>query len=334
MTTPPSPSKRAGPELPEIGLGTARLGSGETLRRAIRGAIVDAGIRAIDCAKVYGNERAVGRELRMLIDEGVVQREELFITSKLWNDDHSDPRKALLRSLEALGLDYLDLYLIHWPMAWRKGTIMVPDSRISSSMLETWARMESLIEEGLTRHVGVSNFDRTRLEEILANCRVKPYCNQIELHPRNSQPKLVAFCLAQGIRVVAWSPLAKGARWLADDPVVRQVALETGLTPAQVVIRWHLDRGVIVLPRSTSKTHLCENAAAQRAPRLCQEHTQAVDSIDRGARLVPDLLGLFDDTPARKIRQALRWFLELVARLVFAVVPNTIDLAQGQSSPP
>jgi len=315
-------------EMPPLGFGTARLGSGPTLERALRAAVVDAGTLHVDCAKLYGNEEAVGRVLRALTDEGRVTRERLWVTSKLWNDDHADVRGACVRSLRRLQLDYLDLYLIHWPLAWRRGTVLCPDDSVT--LADTWRAMEALVEEGLVRRVGVSNFDRSVLaRDILPHCRITPYANQIELHPFNAQPELVRFCQERGIRVVAWSPLAKGAPALAGDATLVRIARARGATVTQVVLRWHAQRGVVPIPRSSSPAHVVENAAALKLElELTDAEMRDIGALNKNERLFFDVVGVFDDTAPvwGYVGAALRG----LARLVFAVAPNRVDLMQPQ----
>ena len=309
-----------------LGFGTARLGSGRTLERALRAAVVEGGLRHVDCAKLYGNEEAVGRVLRSVVEEGAVAREDLFITSKLWNDDHAHVRAACEGSLRRLGLAYLDMYLIHWPLSWRKGTILCPDDAVQ--LRDTWRAMEALVDEGLVRHIGVSNFDVSVLSrEILPFCRIPPFANEIELHPFLAQPKLVGFCQSRGIRLIAWSPLAKGKSFLASNATLTRIAQSHGKSVVQVVLRWHVQRGVAVIPRSSSPAHILDNARLDDFE-LSPTDMRDIASLDAGKRLFFDFVGVFDDTSPvwRYVGAALR----LLARAVFFVVPNRIDLMQPQ----
>lgn len=194
--------------IPALGLGTAWLRK-EAGKDALRAALGH-GCRSFDCAKVYGNEALVGEVLKEAVDSSAVKREELYIASKVWNDDHRPDMvaSACRASLARLQLSYLDLYLVHWPVHWRKGTIGCPDSGVT--MAETWEAMERLVDEGLVREIGVSNFGPKKLGELLQTCRIRPVVNQVELHPQLQQPALVKFCQDNKVTVTAWSPLFKG----------------------------------------------------------------------------------------------------------------------------
>lgn len=231
-----------GVEMPRLGLGTW-LATGGSLVRAVREAL-RVGYRHFDTASMYGNEAELGRALA---DSGV-PREEVFVTSKVWNTDqgYDSTLRACEASLERLGMDQLDLYLIHWP---------VPDRR-----LDTWRALERLRDEGLARAVGVSNYLTHHLEEVLAHAEVPPAVNQIELHPFNfgSRREVVELCRRQGVVVEAYSPLARGRRF--DEPALSGIAGAHGRTPAQVMIRWGLQHDFVVIPKSSREDHLRENA--------------------------------------------------------------------------
>lgn len=232
-----------GVEIPRLGLGVYRAAAGAEARNAVLWAL-EAGYRHVDTAAFYGNEADVGRAIR----ESGIAREDVFVTTKLWNEDHGyDAALAAFdASLERLGFDYVDLYLIHWP---------VPDLR-----LESWRALERLYGEGRARAIGVSNYMVQHLEELLAHCTVVPAVNQIELSPWSwrSRRDVVELCRAQGIALEAYSPLTKGRR--LDDPTLRSVAERVGRTPAQVLIRWALQRDLIVIPKSTNRGRIRENA--------------------------------------------------------------------------
>jgi len=232
-----------GVEIPRLGLGVYRLAPGEQTRNAIAWAL-EAGYRQVDTAAFYRNEEDVGRAIR----ESGIPREEVFVTTKLWNDDHGYDRAlaALDASLERLGFDYVDLYLIHWP---------VPELR-----LESWRALERAYREGKARAIGVSNYMMRHLEELLSECEVVPAVNQIELTPWSwrSRQDVVELCRARGIALEAYSPLAKGRK--LDDPVLVEVAAHLGRSPAQVLIRWALQHDLIVIPKSAHRDRIRENA--------------------------------------------------------------------------
>lgn len=237
----------SGVVMPKIGLGVFRAGAGDATRDAVLSAL-RAGYRHIDTAAVYRNEAEVGEAVRAWLAETGQPRESLFVTTKLWNDDqgYDSALRAFDVSQRALDVGQLDLYLLHWP---------VPGER-----LESWRALEKLHGEGKVRSIGVSNFTISHLEELLRVARVRPDVNQVELHPFLQQTELVERCREQRIQTVAYSPLTKG-RFL-EDPVVVDVAKRVGATPAQVLIRWSLDQGHVVLPKSVTPSRIHENLEA------------------------------------------------------------------------
>jgi diketogulonate reductase-like aldo/keto reductase len=242
MTAIPSLRLNNGVDLPQLGLGVYLAERGEETRRAVRDALA-LGYRHVDTARAYRNERDVGEALR---DSGV-PRAELFVTTKLWNDDqgYDAALAAFDQSLRRLGLDYLDLYLLHWP---------VPGKR-----LDSWRALERLAREGRVRAIGVSNFMVHHLDELLARAELVPAVNQIEVTPFLQQREVRAACARHGIVVEAYSPLVKGRR--LDDPVVGDVARRVARTPAQVLLRWGVQHGMVVLPKSVHRARIAENAA-------------------------------------------------------------------------
>ena len=240
-TSVPSLRLNTGAEIPQLGFGVFQVPPEETAETVALA--LDAGYRSIDTAAAYGNEEGVGQA----IADSDVARDDLFITTKLWNNDQG--RQSALRafeaSLERLGLDYVDLYLIHWP---------VPSQDL---YVETWRAFEEINADGRARAIGVSNFEVAHLERLLDETEVVPAVNQIELHPRLQQPELREFDQEHGILTEAWSPLAQGD--VLDDPAVKEIAEAHGRTPAQVILRWHIELGNVVIPKSVTPERIREN---------------------------------------------------------------------------
>ncbi|RLJ81176.1 aldo/keto reductase [Planococcus citreus] len=230
-----------GVEMPRFGLGVYKMTDKEAAVEAMVKAI-QTGYKAIDTATVYDNEAEVGEAIRA----GGVKREELFITSKVWNTDqgYDQTLRAFEASLKRLDMDYLDLYLTHWA---------IPDT-----FEETYRAIERLYDEKLIRAAGVSNHQQHHLEKILAKANTKPMVNQIELHPQLTQESLREFCAAQDIAVTSWSPLARGR--LLEDPVLSEIGEKHGKSIAQTIIRWHLQNDLIVIPKSVTPSRIVENA--------------------------------------------------------------------------
>jgi methylglyoxal/glyoxal reductase len=231
---------------------------------------IDLGYRSIDTAKIYGNERGVGQAIRA----GGVPREQLFITTKVWNDDIRAGRveKAFEQSLKLLGLDYVDLYLVHWPIA--------------GKIVPAWQAMERLQRSGRVKAIGVSNHMRPHLDELLAAAEIVPAVNQIEFHPYLQSKPLVEYCHAKGIRVEAWSPLAQGGD-LLQDPALADIAKRHGRTVAQIVLRWEVQSGVIAIPKSVKPHRLAENAGIFDFT-LSGAEMAAITALDRNQRVGAD----------------------------------------------
>ena len=239
MSTQPTISLNDGNVIPQLGFGVWQVPNEEAAK--VVGTAISTGYRSIDTAAIYGNEIGVGKA----IAASAVQRTQLFVTTKLWNDHHTNARSALNESLSRLGLDHVDLYLIHWPKPRQ------------NAYVEAWKALVKLKEEGRAKSVGVSNFTVSHLKRIIDATGVAPSVNQIELHPRFQQKELAAYHTEHGIITESWSPLGQGT--LLENPTLKALAQKHGRTPAQVVIRWHLDRGYIVIPKSVTPTRIREN---------------------------------------------------------------------------
>ncbi|CAH1783617.1 unnamed protein product [Owenia fusiformis] len=262
-----------GAKMPQLGLGTWKSAKG-AVTEAVKTAI-DIGYRNIDCAFAYGNEDEVGEALKAKLDDGTVKREDLFVGTKLWNVFH---RKDLVmpilkKQLESLRLDYVDLYLIHWPMAYIEERESFPKDEngkfIYSDVhfLETWKAMEECVDSGLCRAIGLSNFNHNQIQDVYDNARIKPANLQIEVHPYLSQERMLAFCRERNITVTAYSPLGSGDRpWVkAEDPnlfedaQLKDISAKYGKSVAQVILKWNIQRGVGVIPKSVTPSRIKEN---------------------------------------------------------------------------
>ena len=260
---------RSGGRLPWLGFGVWRISGDTATEEAVRAAL-DVGYRSIDTATIYRNERGVGRAIRA----AGIRREDLFITTKLWNDDIRAGRvaEAFEASLERLELDYVDLYLVHWPIA--------------GKVVPTWKAMEQLLPTGRVKAIGVSNHLRPHLDELLAAADVVPEVNQIEYHPYLQSRGLVDFCRNKGIQPEAWSPLMAGGAAMRDETLAG-IARRHGKTIAQVILRWDVQTGVVTIPKTTHVERMKENAAIFDFE-LSADEMAAIAALERNERVGPD----------------------------------------------
>lgn len=294
----PSITLSNGIEMPQIGLGTWKS-PGTQAGEAVEYALGTAGYTHIDCARIYGNEPEIGRAIKNVLQTGKVKREDLFITSKLWNNNH-DPAEveaACRKSLQDLQIEYLDLYLIHWGVAFAGGREDEPrghDGKVELGQIglfETWQAMETLVERGLVRSIGVANYSAAMLADVLSYAKVPPVINQIELHPYNTQQELVEYCRYRSVAVTAYSPLGNRSRLQAGDPslledeTVLSIAGQLQKTPAQVVLRWALQRGTVAIPKSITPARIDENLAVFDFS-LDETQIHQLDGLNRNKRFV------------------------------------------------
>lgn len=300
-----------GDQMPMIGLGTWKSDPGKVFGAVIEA--IKAGYRHIDCAAIYGNEAEVGQALEKVIADQVVKRENLWITSKLWNDSHKKEhvKPALKETLKDLNLDYLDLYLIHWPVVLKPGT---PFPKSSGDFLsldevplsETWSSLEECVREGLVKHIGVSNFNSEKIGEIKKNANIQPEMNQVELHPLLPQKRLVEYCKNSEIHVTAYSPLGSRDRPerakkedepnLFNNETIREIAEKHDCTPPQVLISWAVHRGTAVIPKSTTPKHIRQNLESINV-NLDREDMEKIIGIDKEYRYIDGSLWTKDGSP-------------------------------------
>lgn len=300
-----------GGKIPVIGLGTFGSDSvePETVAATIRKAIL-AGYRHIDCASVYGNEANIGHTLKEIFKSGIVNREDLWITSKVWNDKHDDVEASCRKSLADLQLEYLDLYLVHWPVPNYHPpkcdvNMRNPNAKPYNhdNYMNTWRQMESLVEKGLVKRIGTSNMTIPKLKLLLRDAKIKPAVNEMELHPHFQQPELFKFCLDHNIQPIAYCPLGSPGRPERDrtpedtvdleDQVITKIADRHHITPAQVAIKWAIQRGQIPIPFSVN--HFYENVEAAVKVVLTDKDMADIAKIDKNCRLIKGQVFLWKD---------------------------------------
>lgn len=258
--------------MPWLGLGVFKVEDGPEVVEAVKAAM-KIGYRSIDTAAIYGNESSVGQGIREGMAEHGLTRDQLFVTSKVWNADlgYESTIAAYEASLEKLGLDYLDLYLIHWP--------------VQGKYVEAWRALETLYQEGRVKAIGVSNFQIHHLEDLMGTGKIKPMVNQVELHPLLAQTDIHNFCKEHGIQLEAWSPLMQGQ--LLDNPTLKALAERHGKSIAQVILRWDLQRGIVTIPKSTKDHRILENGSIFDFE-LTNEDMAAINSMNQNLRVGPD----------------------------------------------
>lgn len=299
----PARTLYTGARIPAIGLGTFgsdRISAAQVAEAVLGAAAV--GYRHFDCASVYGNEREIGESFQSLL-RGGVKREQLWITSKVWNDKHDRVRESVEQSLKDLQLEYLDLYLVHWPFP----NFHPPGCDVSArsanakpyihaEYLRTWRAMEALVDQGLVRHIGTSNMTIPKLELLLRDCRIRPACNEMELHPHFQQPELFQYVVGQGIQPIGYSPVGSPARPDRDrtpedtvdieDPVLVRIAARLGMHPATLCVKWAAQRGQVPIPFSVTRKNYLANLKAVAGAPLSEQDMRDIAAIDRNCRLI------------------------------------------------
>lgn len=303
-----------GEQIPAIGMGT--FGSDrftpDQVSAAVAGAI-KVGYRLFDCAAVYGNEDLIGQVFDTAIKNGEVKREELFITSKVWNNMHGqgDVLLSVAKSLKDLKLDYIDLFFVHWPFPNYHAPGCDVDSRskdakpyIHEAFMKTWRQMERLVDAGLVRNIGTSNMTIPKLELLLRDCRIKPVANEMELHPCFQQPELYDYCVANGIQPIGFCPIGSPTRPDRDktpedvadieEPVVAEIAKKHGIHPAVVCLKWAVQRGQIPIPFSVHEVEYLSNLKCTIEDLLTDEEMEALKTVDRNCRLIKGQVFLWE----------------------------------------
>ncbi|RUL50351.1 aldo/keto reductase [Lysinibacillus antri] len=261
-----------GVKMPWFGLGVFKVKEGPELVNAVKTAIKH-GYRSVDTAAIYGNEEGVGKGIKEGVEESGISREELFVTSKVWNTDlgYESTIAAYEKSIEKLGLEYLDLYLIHWP--------------VEGKYKDAWRALETLYKEGRVKAIGVSNFQIHHLKDLMKEAEIKPMINQVEYHPKLTQKELQVFCRENDIQLEAWSPLMQGQ--LLDNEVLKEIANKHNKTVAQVILRWDLQNEVVTIPKSTKEHRIIENANVFDFE-LTSEEMEIIHGLNQNLRVGPD----------------------------------------------
>jgi alcohol dehydrogenase (NADP+) len=312
-TQVPTRTLHTGAKMPSIGLGTfgSDRFSGERVAEAVTGALA-VGYRHIDCASVYGNEALIGASLEQSMDEGL-RREELWITSKVWNDMHGpgDVLRSCTQSLKDLRLSYLDLYLVHWPFPNHHAPGVSVDSRDPQAVpyeheayMRTWRQMERLVETGLVRHIGTSNMTIPKLELLLRDAGIQPACNEMELHPHFQQPELFDFVVRHGMVAIGFCPIGSPTRPERDrtaadtvdieDPVILEIARRRGVHPAVVCVQWAVQRGQVPIPFSVHRHEYLANLVSTVGAPLSDADMNAIAGIDKNCRLIKGQVFLWE----------------------------------------
>lgn len=261
-----------GVKMPWFGIGVFKVEEGPELVNAVKTAIKH-GYRSVDTASIYGNEEGVGTGIQEGLKEAGITREELFVTSKVWNADlgYESTIAAFEQSLKKLGLDYLDLYLIHWP--------------VEGKYKDAWRALETLYKEGRIKAIGVSNFQIHHLEDLMKEAEIKPMINQVEYHPRLTQKALHSFCQENGIQLEAWSPLMQGQ--LLENETLQEIARKHNKSVAQIILRWDLQNEVVTIPKSTKEHRIIENADIFNFE-LTNNEMQTIHDLNQNLRVGPD----------------------------------------------
>jgi alcohol dehydrogenase (NADP+) len=314
LSSVPSRTLRSKAHIPAIGLGT--FGSDHASHQAVADAVKYAasiGYRQFDCASVYGNEDWIGLVFQELF-ENELRRDEVWITSKLWNDKHGedDVISSCTKSLNHLRLDYLDLYLVHWPFpnhhppgcdVAARNPHAVP--YIHENYMRTWRKMEELVDRGLVRHIGTSNMTIPKMDLLLRDARIRPVANEMELHPHFQQPEFFRYLMENGIQPIGYSPLGSPGRPDRDrtpedtspteDPAIREIALRLGVHPAVVCIKWAVQRGQVPIPFSTNPKNILNNLRGVMSEPLSAQDMEMIASLDRNCRLIKGQVFLWKD---------------------------------------